>query len=126
MAARGGPGERATLGVRGEEAALGWYLARGYREVARNWRCRLGEIDLVVRRRGTVVVCEVKARGGTAFGAPYEAVTPRKRAKVRALAEVFLASAGPALAGARIRFDVASVIVDAAGRPAVHVFEDAF
>lgn len=120
------PESRAALGARGEDAARAWYRDRGYREIVRNWRCRLGELDLVVWRGGTLAVCEVKARRGSAFGAPHEAVTARKRAKLRALTEVFLASAGSELAPARIRFDVASVTVDSLGRLAVHVFEDAF
>ncbi len=111
------------MGTFGEKAAADAYRRRGYRIVARNWRCRLGELDLVVERRGVLVFCEVKSRGGDAFGGGYEAVTRRKRAKLRALAEAFLeASAARPHA---IRFDVASVAVRRA-RSTVEVFEDAF
>ncbi|MGH9272131.1 MAG: YraN family protein, partial [Ilumatobacteraceae bacterium] len=44
----------------GEELAARWYLRNGYRVVARNWRCAAGEVDLILRRRGLIVVCEVK------------------------------------------------------------------
>jgi putative endonuclease len=111
-------------GRAGEDAALADFLARGYRLVARNWRCRLGEIDLVLERGPVLVVCEVKTRWGSAFGGPHESVTARKRAKLRALAEAFLAGSGAR--PAQVRFDVASVSVSTAGRPSVHVFEDAF
>lgn len=111
------------MGTRGEDAAADAYLRRGYRIVARNWRCRLGELDLVAERRGVVVFCEVKSRRGDAYGGGYEAVTSRKQAKLRSLAEVFLQAAG-ARPGA-IRFDVASVVVRAE-RSTVEVFEDAF
>ena len=112
------------LGARGEDAAADGYRRRGYRIVARNWRCRLGELDLVAERRGVLVFCEVKSRrGGTSFGSGYEAVTWRKQAKLRALAEAFLQATGTRPQA--IRFDVASVTVRAE-RSAVEVFEDAF
>jgi len=115
---------RRRRGQAGEDAALARYRALGYRLVARNWRCRLGEIDLLVARGSVLVVCEVKTRRGGAFGGPFEAVTAAKQCKVRSLAEAFLAAtrADPA----EVRFDVASVTLDARGRPSVHVFEGAF
>ncbi len=121
-----GDAGRSATGRAGEDAALAWYRERGFRTVARNWRCRLGELDLVMERGDTLVVCEVKARRGAALGGGYEAVTARKRERVRRLAEAFLSSTGPDPAARRIRFDVASVGFDAAGRPMLHVFVDAF
>jgi putative endonuclease len=100
------------------------YAARGYRVVARNWRCPLGELDLVVTRGSVLVFCEVKTRRGSSFGGGYEAVTWRKRRKLRQLADAFLDAHAPAVAD--VRFDVASVSVDRHGRPDVEVFEDAF
>ena len=111
------------IGARGEEAATDDYRRRGYRIVARNWRCRLGELDLVAERRGVLVFCEVKSRGGAAFGGGYEAVTWRKRTKLRSLAEAFLQATGSRPQA--IRFDVASVAF-VRGRPVVELFEDAF
>ena len=111
------------IGSRGEDAAADAYRRRGYRIVARNWRCALGELDLIVERRGVLVFCEVKSRRDTDFGGGYEAVTWKKRAKVRALAQAFLqGSASHPLA---IRFDVASVALRGS-RSTVEVFEDAF
>ncbi len=91
--------------------------------MARNWRCRIGELDLVVERRGVLVFCEVKSRRGRGFGVGFEAVTRRKQAKLRSLAEAFLQATGsrPLV----IRFDVASVAVRGE-RSAVELFEDAF
>jgi putative endonuclease len=115
---------RDAIGARGEDAAARAYERRGYRVVARNWRCRLGELDLVVERRGVLVVCEVKSRRSAAsFGGGYEAVTWRKRAKLRSLAEAFLGATGARPQA--IRFDVASVALRAGGS-SVEVFEDAF
>lgn len=109
----------------GERAALEAYRRRGFRVLARNWRSRLGELDLVLEKDGVVVFCEVKTRSGVALGGGYEAVTAAKQRKIRALAEAFLSSR---LAAPRrgCRFDVASVHVDARGGADVHVFEDAF
>ena len=107
----------------GEQAAGNAYLRRGYRVLARNWRCRLGELDLVVERRGVLVFCEVKSRRGGGFGGGFEAVTWRKRAKLRSLAHAFLQETG--FRSDAIRFDVASV--ESGGRRSdVEIFEDAF
>ena len=115
--------DRASRGTRGEDAALRVYARRGFRQLARNWRCSLGELDLVLERRGLLVFCEVKTRAGAAFGGGYEAVTWSKRRKIRQLAEAFLASVAPD--HERIRFDVASVWLGRRGAD-VEVFEDAF
>lgn len=123
----GGGGE--ALGREGESVALAWYRSRGYRLIASNWRCALGELDLVLERErdATLVFCEVKARRGTGFGGPHEAVTAAKRRKLRTLAEAFLMARGAR--PDRVRFDVASVMLGrlaGGARAAVHVFEDAF
>jgi putative endonuclease len=122
-------GHRQRLGARGEQLAADWYAARGYQVVARNWRCREGELDLVLARDGELVFCEVKTRSSDRFGTPAEAVTPAKQRRLRVLAARFLAAgagaggAGAAGAGAGrgIRFDVAAVT---GGR--VEVIEAAF
>jgi len=115
---------RIDAGRAGEDAALSLYLRAGYRLVARNWRSPLGELDLVLMRGQTLVFCEVKARRGTGFGGPFEAVNERKRRKLRSLAQAFLR--GMLHEPAQVRFDVASVLLDRAGRASVNVFEDAF
>jgi putative endonuclease len=122
-------GEPATarhldLGRRGEEAALARYMAGGYRLVARNWRCGLGELDLVLARGAVLVFCEVKTRRGAAFGGGHEAVTWQKRMKLERLAEAFLAAVR--WPEGDVRFDVASVSQDQAGHLSVHLFEGAF
>jgi putative endonuclease len=117
--------DRTTLGTVGEDAALAWYEAAGYALIARNWRCKVGEIDLVLRRAGDLVFCEVKTRSGSRFGAGYESVTAGKQARLRRLADVFLLSERHD-AASRIRFDVASVMLRRGGRPDVQVFDDAF
>ena len=117
------PASRASLGRAGEDAAAAVYERRGFRIVARNWRCRLGELDLIVERGGLVVFCEVKARRGSRFGGGYEAVTALKQRKLRQLAEIFIATAH--VPHGTVRFDVASVHIGARGA-SVELFEDAF
>lgn len=90
--------------------------------MARNWRCSIGELDLVLRRGTTVVFCEVKTRRGGGFGGPFEAVHAAKQRKLRALAQVFLSR----IPYGDVRFDVASVTIPRCGPPQVHLFEDAF
>jgi putative endonuclease len=114
---------RAASGRAGEDAALRVYEQRGFALVARNWRCHLGELDLVIVRRDLLVFCEVKARSGPAFGGGYEAVTWSKRRRIRNLADAYLERSG--FEHARVRFDVASVWLGARGAD-VEIFEDAF
>jgi len=99
---------RQALGAKGEAQAARWYQAHGYEVVARNWRCRDGEIDLIVRLRRTIVFCEVKTRTSDAFGLPAEAVTRAKRERLRHLAARWLEESPIRPVG--IRFDVAAVL----------------
>jgi putative endonuclease len=110
---------RRSLGNAGEATAAAWYEANGYQVVARNWRCRQGEIDLIVRRGHLIAFCEVKTRRSQAFGQPAEAVTREKRARLRAVAVRWLQGA-PVRPGV-VRFDVVSVQGDQA-----EVLEGAF
>ncbi len=112
---------RRALGAKGEDLAAAWYERQGYEIVARNWRCKDGELDLIVRANRTYVFCEVKTRTSTAFGTPAEAVGREKQMRIRRLAARWLdeGSCGPAR---DIRFDVASVL----GPRNVEVIEGAF
>jgi putative endonuclease len=118
------PTRRGILGGSGERAAWEAYRSRGYRLIARNWRCRIGELDLIVTKGGTLVFCEVKTRVSADLGGPHESVTPTKQRKIRSLAEAFLASSR--VAADRYRFDVASVTARPGRRPRVYLYEDAF
>lgn len=100
-------GWRRSLARCGEEAAAAWAAGRGWRVLDRNYRCPLGELDLVLRAGETVVFVEVKTRRGGAFGTPAEAVDARKRARLARVARHYLVNRG--LAHAPCRFDVAAV-----------------
>jgi putative endonuclease len=88
--------------------AADWYVDNGYDVLARNWRCREGEIDLIVVQRRTIVFCEVKTRTSDAFGLPAEAVTRAKRERLRHLAAKWLDESP--VRPLRIRFDVAAIL----------------
>jgi putative endonuclease len=115
---------RRRLGIAGEDAVARWYETAGYDVLDRNWRCRDGELDLVVTRGDTLVFCEVKTRAGTKFGAPFEAVTATKQRRLRNLALRWLAEHGTHRR--TLRFDVASVTRTSTDELAIEVLEAAF
>ena len=100
-----------ALGARGERLATAWYEQHGYRVVARNWRCDIGEIDLIATRGAELVIAEVKTRASTRFGVPAEAVGVAKQRKLRRLALAWLAASGSGYDD--VRFDVVSIIGNA-------------
>jgi putative endonuclease len=97
-----------VLGRAGEDAAARFLTGLGYAVLDRNWRCGLGEIDIVAADGMTLVVCEVKTRGGRAHGSPAEAVTYEKLARLRLLAMEWLKSS--AGRWPRVRIDVIAVV----------------
>ena len=101
---------RLALGAHGEDRAAAWYRAHGYEVVARNWRCREGELDLIARVGRTIVFCEVKTRRTDAFGVPAEAVTRAKQQRIRRLAARWLDE--HEAHAARLRFDVVAILGD--------------
>lgn len=80
----------ATLGRYGEQMAARYLREQGLEIVERNWRCELGEIDIVALDGRCLVVCEVKTRRSTAFGSPIGQVTAAKLARLRRLAAAWL------------------------------------
>lgn len=81
---------RRLLGQRGEAIAARHLTGLGMEVIDRNWRCDAGEIDLVLRDGRVLVVCEVKTRTSTAYGAPLEAIDQRKLDRLRRLAARWL------------------------------------
>jgi putative endonuclease len=107
----------------GEEAAAQLLRSGGYRIVARNHRCRRGEIDLIAEKGEVLVFVEVRTRSTALFGGPEETVGARKQQRVIAAARDYLAQRrGPPRAA---RFDVIAV-VDGPSGPSLTHFENAF
>ena len=117
-------GRSNELGAWGEERAAEYLLRKGFTLIARNYRSRYGEIDLIVEDRTYLVFVEVKLRGEGAVGLPRDFVDERKRRRLRTAAELYLAQYG---IEAPARFDVAEVYTDEAGKPRrMEYLEDAF
>lgn len=114
---------RADIGHSGEDAAERLYRRLGFRVLERNYRCRGGEIDLVVRRGPLVVFCEVKTRRTNRWGEPSEAVDRRKQERLRRLAARWLRERRPG--AVEVRFDVVSVVARGVRPELVHI-ADAF
>ena len=106
---------RQAVGAYGEELAARHLVEAGMVVLDRNWRCELGEIDLVLRDGATLVICEVKTRTSTRYGDPLEAVTEQKAARLRRLAARWLA--GHDLRPGEVRIDVVGVLVPRRGAP---------
>jgi len=115
---------RRSLGLEGENTALEYLLCKGYELLARNYRCRLGEMDLVMRDQGRVIFVEVRTKSTLSYGTGLESITYRKRTKLRRVAEQFLARYS--LQGADLRFDVVSILHPRGGQPTVDHVEGAF
>jgi putative endonuclease len=109
---------RRALGAAGESFAAAYLIRRGYALLARNWRCALGEIDLIARDGETLVFVEVRTRRSLAFGGPEESLTRAKRARLVRLAYGFL-SQQPEPAG-EWRIDLIAILIGPEGRPALN------
>ena len=120
-------GENARLlGQWGEEQVAEKLRQDGWTVVARNFRCRMGELDLVAANEAFLAFVEVKLRKDDRFGAACEAVTPSKQRKLRAAAQYYLMSHPTKL---QPRFDVAEVYAPQGvrtGSPAIYYIENAF
>lgn len=113
-----------TLAQLGEEAAADHLTDLGFEILVRNYRCKLGELDIVALEAGVLAFIEVKTRSRRHWGAPEEAVGWEKQQRVRRLARVYLQQEWRG-ATPDCRFDVVAVW----GRPQalrVEVFRDAF
>jgi putative endonuclease len=109
-----------TTGARAEDLCAELLRRAGLRILARNWRCRLGEIDLVAEEAGTLVFAEVRLRHDARYGGAAESITAAKRARLVAAARLYLAGCAPA----PCRFDV--LLLDALDAARVHWIRDAF
>lgn len=117
-------GAKEAVGAYGERVAVRHLEDAGYAVLARNWRSRAGELDVVATRDGVVVFVEVKTRRSAAFGPPALAVTPLKAARIRAVAQEWLAASR--LGAVPQRFDVVSVVRGVSGPAVVEHVEGAF
>ncbi|MFD2171389.1 YraN family protein [Tumebacillus lipolyticus] len=102
---------RKQIGARGEQIACDWLVQQGYRLLARNWRCREGELDIIAQEGDTLLFLEVRTRTtSNRFGTAEESIDWRKQRQVRQLATRFLSTTPQAFY--RFRFDVIVIYLD--------------
>ena len=107
----------AALGRYGEDVAVAYLQAQGMVIIDRNWRCEVGEIDIVAREGSTLVICEVKTRSSEEFGTPVQHLTARKMRRLRQLAYRWLVARG--IHAPAIRIDVVGVVQASTGAPVI-------
>lgn len=105
------------LGRRGEDLAANYLEDGGLRIIDRNWRCPIGEIDLVAVDGATLVVVEVKTRSSEAFGHPLEAITPGKLERLYLLASRWARAHDLRFSGFRV--DAVAIVDDGTGQPVI-------
>jgi putative endonuclease len=113
-----------AVGRHGEQLAARHLEAAGLQILARNWRCRDGELDIVARDGSVLVFAEVKTRSSLAFGAPAEAVDRAKSARIRHLALRWIMAQRDQPGGqfwSEVRFDVLGVVRGRAGFEVTHL-----
>lgn len=115
--------ERMSLGKFGEDLARERLEALGYRILETNYRCSLGEVDLVARDGDDLVFVEIKTRKNQSLGHIKEAVNRRKQTQVSKVALAYLKS--NSLWGSKARFDVVAIrLID--GKKEVEIIKNAF
>ena len=115
--------ERLELGRLGEQIALKRIKKLGYKAVHQNYRCPLGEIDLIAKDKNTLVFIEIKTRRGMSVGYVKEAVNAKKRQQISKVALAYMKS--NECCEAKARFDVVAVSLGG-GKPQIEVIKDAF
>ena len=115
--------ERIALGKQGEEIALKYLKKKAYKIIERNYRSRLGEIDIIASHKGATVFIEVKTRGNTDFGLPQESVDERKQQHMARVALNYIRHKG--LPDGNFRFDVVGIDFFS-GKPEITLIKDAF
>lgn len=111
------------LGYQGEAIAVDYLKAYGFKIVERNFRCKLGEIDIIARKRGDIYFVEVKARKGSRFGTPLESITLAKQRQIARIAKFFLLKYKR---DCNCHFSAIGIMLDGAGGPEITFLPDAF
>ncbi len=115
---------RQRLGQSGEETVARYLEKNGYTILTKNYRCKIGEIDIIARDGADLVFIEVKTRSGLGYGSPAAAVTLRKQRQITRAAQWYLAE--QQLFDVPARFDVISVLYGEANRQQIDHINNAF
>lgn len=106
-----------TLGATGETIAAEYLAELGYHIIARNWRIRDGELDLIARDHDDIVAIEVKTRSGDGYGSPLASITAAKAARIKRLLLSWVRSERPR--ASRLRIDAIGITIRAGQRPRI-------
>lgn len=98
------------LGKFGEDYACAYLIKKGYTIVFRNFRCKIGEIDIIAEKEGTLCFVEVKTRASTKYGKPAEAVTENKQKRIYRCAEYYMQYKGMINRMPILSFDVIEIL----------------
>ncbi len=115
-----------STGNRGEEIAANFLIARGYRIIERNFRCKGGEVDIITRDPidKSLIFVEVKTRRSLSYGVPQLAVTPFKQRQISKAALTWLSK--NRLHDTNARFDVIAILLHTDGRHQIEHIQNAF
>ncbi len=116
--------KRGAIGRIGEDLAAGHLEKAGFKILVRNYRQKIGEIDIIAEDRGTLVFVEVKTRKNLSFGPPFAAVTEKKQKQIGRVAQDYLCR--NRLFNRPARFDVVSVLLQEDREPVIEVVQNAF
>ena len=118
--------KRLQFGKKGEKQAESYLKKQGYRILKKNYRNKVGEIDLIAEHNSILVFIEVKSRSNTSIEHPFMAVTPRKQKQIARTASSFIAQ--NKISDREIRFDVVSVLADNENSDSlkIEILQDAF
>lgn len=115
---------RVSLGERGEIAACGFLKEKGYEILEKNYKCKLGEIDVIARRKGRLAFVEIKTRTSTQFGTPQEAVHLKKQEKIFKVAQWYMKE--KKFRKIPVAFDVVAILWKEGQGPEISLIADAF
>ena len=107
----------------GEDLAVDYLAGLGLEIIARNWRYKRAEIDIICREAGILVFVEVKTRSGLSFGRPEEMVGPRKKRLMFSASSAYMYKTGYE---GEIRFDIISIVGAPGKAPEIQYFRDAY
>ena len=114
-----------TIGTKGEQLAVRVLKKNGYKILQRNYRCRVGEIDVICYDHGTIAFVEVKTRYSDAYGTPELSVTEAKKRQIIKVASHYVAE--KKIEGIDLRFDVVSIYYPPIQKtPTITLFKNAF
>jgi len=117
------PAEKKEIGQRGEEMAVSFLKGLNYQILERNYRCKLGEVDIIARDNDTLVFIEVRTRSSLDFGLPQESINRRKRHQISKVALEFMLR--KKMKNIPARFDVVAISLEP-GKEKVDLIKDAF